>query len=126
VGRGFLAGGFHSAADAPPGDLRVDMPRFQGAALAANLKLLEKFTALAKAAGCTPAQLCLAWLLAKDPTIIPIPGTAQPVHMVENGKADTITLTSETIAAVDTVVNDRTVSGARYGAVMQSWVDTEM
>jgi hypothetical protein len=46
--------------------------------------------------------------------------------MVENGKADTITLTSETMAAVDTVVNERTVSGARYGAVMQSWVDTEM
>jgi aryl-alcohol dehydrogenase-like predicted oxidoreductase len=126
VGRGFLAGGFHGAADVQPGDFRADMPRFQGEALAANLKLLEKFTALAKAAGCTPAQLCLAWLLAKDPNIIPIPGTSQPAHMVEDGKADTVTLTPQTMAAVEALVNERTVSGARYGAVMQSWVDTEM
>ncbi len=126
VGRGFLAGTFHSAADILPGDFREDMPRFQGEALAANLKLQEKFTALAKSAGATPAQLCLAWLLAKDPIIIPIPGTTNPAHMVENAKADAIILSQDVMDQVETLVNDRTVSGLRYGAAMQSWVDTEM
>jgi aryl-alcohol dehydrogenase-like predicted oxidoreductase len=126
VGRGFLAGALHSAADIGPGDFRADMPRFQGDALAANLKLLEKFTALAKSAGATPAQLCMAWLLQKDPTLIPIPGTGKPEHMLENAKADTMTLSPEMMAAVESLVNDRTVAGPRYGAAMQAWVDTEM
>jgi aryl-alcohol dehydrogenase-like predicted oxidoreductase len=126
VGRGFLAGAFHSAADVQPGDFRVDMPRFQGEALAANLKLLEKFTALAKSVDCTPAQLCLAWLLQKDPTLIPIPGTSRPDHMMENAKADGISLTPQTMAAVEALVNERTVTGPRYGAAMQAWVDTEI
>jgi hypothetical protein len=125
VGRGFLADAFHGAADIRPGDLRANMPRFQGEALAANLKLLEKFSALAKSARMTPAQLCIAWLLAKDPIIIPIPGTSRVDHMVENARADAITLTPDTMAAVETLVNDRTVSGPRYGAAMQAWVDTE-
>lgn len=124
VGRGFLAGGFQG--EALPGDFRVDMPRFQGAALAANLKLLEKFTALALSADCTPAQLCLAWLLQKDKTLIPIPGTSKPAHMVENAQADDIHLTDQTMAAVDVLMNERTVTGPRYGAAMQAWVDTEM
>ena len=124
VGRGFLAGGYHGAA--LPGDFRNDMPRFQGEALAANLKLLEKFTALAGSLDCTPAQLCLAWLLHKDPDLIPIPGTSRPDHMVENAKADAISLTPEAMAAMETLVNDRTVTGPRYGAAMQAWVDTEM
>jgi aryl-alcohol dehydrogenase-like predicted oxidoreductase len=126
VGRGFLAGALHSAADIGPGDFRADMPRFQGDALAANLKLLEQFTALANSAGCTPAQLCMAWLLQKDPTLIPIPGTGKPEHMLENAKADTMTLSPEMMAAVESLVNDRTVAGPRYGAAMQAWVDTEM
>jgi aryl-alcohol dehydrogenase-like predicted oxidoreductase len=126
VGRGFLAGGWQGPAAAQAGDFRVDMPRFSGEALAANLKLLEKFTALAKSAGCTPAQLCLAWLLQKDDSLIPIPGTGSPAHMQENAKADTITLSPETMAAVEALVNDKTVTGPRYGAQMQAWVDTEM
>ena len=55
------------------GDMRAMMPRFTGEALAANLKLLARFQALAAEAGCTPAQLCLAWLMAKDPIIVSIP-----------------------------------------------------
>lgn len=125
VGRGFLAGGWHGAANAKPGDFRAEMPRFTGEALAANLKLLEKFTRLAKSLDLTPAQLCLAWLLQKDDSLIPIPGTSRAAHMRENAKADTVSLTTEAMAAVEALVNERTVTGPRYGAAMQAMVDTE-
>jgi aryl-alcohol dehydrogenase-like predicted oxidoreductase len=126
VGRGFLAGGVKSADDLKPGDFRLGMPRFQGEAFTANLKLLEAFTALAKSAGCTPAQLCLAWLLAKDPIIVPIPGTTRPKHMSENAGAATVRLDAATLEAVETLVNDTTVAGPRYAPAMQAAVDTEM
>jgi hypothetical protein len=105
--------------------MRIAMPRFQGEAFAANLKLLAGFEALAREAGCTPAQLCLAWLLAKDPTIVPIPGTTRPEHMRENAAAAGIALSTETVARVDALVNGETVSGSRYPPALQASVDTE-
>ena len=125
VGRGFLAGGAMDPAAFQDGDMRLGMPRFQGEAFAANLKLFEAFAALAKEAGCTPAQLCLAWLLAKDDSIVPIPGTTKPDHMVENAGAAAITLSSETMAKVEALVNAQTVTGPRYSPAMQSSIDTE-
>jgi aryl-alcohol dehydrogenase-like predicted oxidoreductase len=125
VGRGFLAGGASDPGAFQQGDMRLGMPRFQGEALAANLKLLEAFAALAQSAGCTPAQLCLAWLLAKDPTIVPIPGTANPDHMVENAGAAAVTLSAEVMAKVEELVNPKTVTGPRYSTAMQASIDTE-
>jgi aryl-alcohol dehydrogenase-like predicted oxidoreductase len=125
VGRGFLAGGVKDAAALSEGDFRLGMPRFQGEAFAANLKLLEAFTAIARDAGCTPAQLCLAWLMAKDPTIVSIPGTTNPAHMVENAGAATVKLSPEIVARVDATVNEKTVTGPRYAPAMQASVDTE-
>ncbi|CAN5871752.1 aldo/keto reductase [soil metagenome] len=125
VGRGFLAGGASDPTAFQDGDMRLGMPRFQGEAFAANLKLFEAFAALAKEAGCTPAQLCLAWLLAKDPTIVPIPGTTNPDHMVENAAAAAITLSPETMAKVEALVNPQTVTGPRYSPAMQAAIDTE-
>lgn len=125
VGRGFLAGAIGANPTYLPGDMRAGMPRFQGEALAANLKMLERFKALADEAGCTPAQLCLAWLLAKDPTLVPIPGTTSYDHMIENAKAAEIRLAPETVARVDEIVNDKTVTGHRYGEAMQAAIDTE-
>jgi aryl-alcohol dehydrogenase-like predicted oxidoreductase len=129
VGRGFLADGFRGPTETSPGamgDMRAHMPRFQGEALASNLKLLEAFKALAKSAGCTPAQLCLAWLLQKDPIIVPIPGTSRPKHMSENAGAASITLSPEVMAQVEALVNPKTVAGARYNPAMQATVDTEV
>jgi aryl-alcohol dehydrogenase-like predicted oxidoreductase len=126
VGRGFLAGGASDPARFQEGDMRIAMPRFQGEALASNLKLLEAFIALAAQVPCTPAQLCLAWLMAKDPTIVSIPGTTRPKHMRENAGAAAVALSPEQVAAVDALVNDRTVAGSRYPAFMQASVDTEL
>lgn len=125
VGRGFLAGGASNPAAFQEGDMRLGMPRFQGEAFAANLKMFEAFASLAKAAGCTPAQLCLAWLLAKDETIVPIPGTANPDHMLENAGAAAIKLSAETMAQVEALVNPQTVTGPRYSPAMQASIDTE-
>jgi aryl-alcohol dehydrogenase-like predicted oxidoreductase len=125
VGRGFLAGGVRDVSGLEPGDFRLGMPRFQGENFEKNLKLLDRFEALAGEAGCTPAQLCLAWLLAKDEIIVPIPGTTNPDHMRENAAAADIRLSPELVARVDELVNEKTVAGARYNDAMQASVDTE-
>jgi aryl-alcohol dehydrogenase-like predicted oxidoreductase len=125
VGRGFLAGGVRDAGQLGPGDFRLGMPRFQGEAFQANLKLFARFEALAAETGCTPAQLCLAWLMAKDPTIVSIPGTTSPAHMVENAGAGDMVLSADTVRKVDELVNGGTVAGSRYAPAMQASVDTE-
>lgn len=125
VGRGFLAGGVMDAAALAEGDFRTGMPRFQGEAFKANLALFEKFKAIADDAGCTPSQLCLAWLMQKDPTIVSIPGTASPEHMVENALAAKVTLSADIMARIEATVNGSTVTGPRYAPAMQASVDTE-
>ena len=125
VGRGFLAGGVRDPAKFREGDMRIAMPRFQGDAFQANLAMLDRFAAVAAEAGCTPAQLCLAWLLKKDPTLVPIPGTTRPKHMRENAGAAAVSLSDETMAKVDQLVNATTVTGSRYPPAMQAAVDTE-
>lgn len=125
VGRGFLAGGVTDLAQLEDGDFRKGMPRFQGEAFEANLQMFEGFAALARDAGCTPAQLCLAWLLQKDITQVPIPGTTNPGHMVENAKAAEVRLSPEVMAKVEELVNPQTVTGPRYAPAMQASVDTE-
>ncbi len=125
VGRGFLAGGLRDLASLTEGDFRTGMPRFQGEAFAANLRLLARFEALAREADCTPAQLCLAWLLHKDAIIIPIPGTTNPEHMTENAAAASVSLGPGMMAKFEATVNSETVTGHRYGPALQASIDTE-
>ncbi len=125
VGRGFLAGGAPDPSQFEDADIRKAMPRFLGEDYQANLKLLDAFKAIAAEAGCTPAQLCMAWLLAKDEIVIPIPGTSKPAHMREDAAAAEVVLSPEIIAKVDATVNGDTVSGPRYSAALQASVDTE-
>lgn len=125
VGRGFLAGGVRDPSQLEEGDFRRSMPRFQGEAFEANLELFEEFEILAAEAGCTPAQLCLAWLLQKDPIIVPIPGTTNPNHMQEDAAAANVRLSKEIMRRVEELVNEETVTGPRYAPAMQASVDTE-
>jgi aryl-alcohol dehydrogenase-like predicted oxidoreductase len=125
VGRGFLAGGVRDPSRLEEGDFRRGMPRFQGEAFEANLELFEEFEILAAEAGCTPAQLCLAWLLHKDPIIVPIPGTTNPNHMSEDAAAANVRLSNEIMRRVEELVNADTVTGSRYAPAMQASVDTE-
>lgn len=125
LGRGFLAGGAPDPDALAPEDIRRGMPRFEGEALRSNLKLLGRFEALAREAGCTPAQLCLAWLLQKDPIIVPIPGTADPEHVRENAAAARVRLAAGIVERLEALVNEKTVTGARYSPQMQANIDTE-
>lgn len=125
VARGFLADGVRDVGELAEGDMRRAMPRFQGENLTANRKLLEGFRGLAKEADCTPAQLCLAWLLAKAPHIVPIPGTKNVAHLEEDLAAWDINLSPMMVAKVDALVNAATVSGPRYAPAMQASIDTE-
>jgi aryl-alcohol dehydrogenase-like predicted oxidoreductase len=101
------------------------MPRFLGDSLAANLKLQAAYNAIAADAGCTPAQLALAWLLHKAPHIVPIPGTTSVAHLLEDVAAADIRLSAETLQRVEATVNQHTVVGSRYPAQASAEVDTE-
>ena len=125
VARGFLTGKL-DVATLEPKDIRHTMPRFHAANYAANAQLLPAYQALAAEAGCTPAQLALAWLLHKGDDIIPIPGTTSVAHLSEDLAAVDVKLSTATITQVEALINQATVVGPRYSAQSQSEVDTEM
>ena len=124
VARAFLCRDIDVAALAEK-DIRRGMPRFQPEPLAANRKLFQAHAAIANEVGCTPAQLAIAWLLHKAPHVVPIPGTTSEQHMRDNFAAAAIRLEADTLQRLETLINQRTVSGARYDAQATSEVDTE-
>ena len=125
VARGFLTGTLQDVSALAGNDIRRSMPRFEPANYAANLKLLPAYEAVAGEAGCTPAQLALAWLLHRGSDIIPIPGTTSLTHLAEDLAAADVTLSPAIMAKLDALINERTVTGGRYSAQSQSEVDTE-
>ncbi len=106
-------------------DIRRAMPRFTPEHHEANLKLLPPYRAIAKEAGCSPAQLALAWLLHKGPDILPIPGTTREDHLRDNLGAADVKLDAATMAKLDALINQQTVSGNRYNEQANREVDTE-
>ena len=112
LGRGFLTGRFKSVDDLAPDDWRRSNPRFQGENFQKNLELVKKVEELARRKGCTPAQLALAWLLARGADVIPIPGSTRPERIEENAAAVHVTLTPEELRSLDTIAP--TVAGERY------------
>lgn len=125
VARGFLCDALPDVAALDPKDIRKSMPRFEPANYASNLALLPAYKALAEEAGCTPAQLALAWLLHKGKDIIPIPGTTSVDHLQEDLAAADLRLPAPIIDRAEALINERTVAGNRYGAQARSEVDTE-
>ena len=125
VARGFLCGELRDVGTLAANDIRRHMPRFAPDTYAANLPLLDGFLAIAREVGCTPAQLALAWLLHKDATLIPIPGTSQIAHLEENLAADQVMLSAEQMQRLEDLINPRTVRGPRYNPQNASEVDTE-
>jgi aryl-alcohol dehydrogenase-like predicted oxidoreductase len=111
LGRGFLTGAIRSVADLDESDFRRNNPRFEGENLAANIRIVEQVDAVASEAGITPGQVALAWLLAQGNDIAPIPGTKRVKYLEENVAADAVTLTTDQLAALDTVAAPQ---GDRY------------
>jgi aryl-alcohol dehydrogenase-like predicted oxidoreductase len=125
VARGFLCDALHDVSTLEAKDIRRSMPRFSPENYAANLKLLPGYKALAREAGCTPAQLALAWLLQKAPHILPIPGTTSVAHLKEDLAASDVKLEAGLVARLEAHINQKTVSGNRYNAQSAGEVDTE-
>jgi aryl-alcohol dehydrogenase-like predicted oxidoreductase len=125
VARGFLCDALHDVSALDAKDIRKAMPRFSPENYAANLRLLPSYRALAQEAGCTPAQLALAWLMHKGSDIIPIPGTTSVEHLRENLAAADVKLDADLLTRLDAVINEGTVTGNRYSEQSRSEVDTE-
>lgn len=124
VARGFLCGPMDvGALDAK--DIRRAMPRFSPENYAANARLLPAYQALAAEAGCTPAQLAIAWLLQRGEHIIPIPGTTSVDHLLEDLGAADVRLPADVMARVEALINQQTVTGPRYNPQGTGEVDTE-
>lgn len=125
VARGFLCDALHDVGTLDAKDIRRSMPRFAPDHYARNLALLPGYKALAREAGCTPAQLAIAWLLHKAPHILPIPGTTSVEHLREDLAAGDVKLDAGLLARLEAHVNQRTVSGNRYSDQARREVDTE-
>jgi aryl-alcohol dehydrogenase-like predicted oxidoreductase len=125
VGRGFLANGVSDPRDFVANDIRRTMPRFNPPHFGRNRKLLDQFNRMAWEAGCTPAQLALAWLLSKAPFVLPIVGTTSMAHLEEDVAASKLRVSADTFEAVEKLINADTVSGPRYPPEAQAEIDTE-
>ena len=124
VARGFL-GTLEDVSGLAAQDIRRSMPRFAPEAYAANRALLAPVQALARALGCSVAQLGLAWLLHRGPHIVPIPGTTDPQHLADNLAADRIALSPEQMHLLADALAPQRLQGSRYNAATQTEIDTE-
>jgi aryl-alcohol dehydrogenase-like predicted oxidoreductase len=117
LGRGFLAGAIK--AEPALGDMRRGMPRFSRENLARNLTLLAEFARLAAAEGCTTAQLALAWVLSRQPPVVPIASSSRCKRLEENAAAASLAVSPETLAAADRLFVAGNVAGPRYGEIAE-------
>jgi aryl-alcohol dehydrogenase-like predicted oxidoreductase len=112
LGRGFLSGRFKSPEELDEGDFRRTGPRFSGENLEANLKLAAKVEEMAAGKGVTSAQLAIAWVLAQDEDLVPIPGTKRRSYLEQNAGAVDVELTSEDLSRIDAELPE--AAGKRY------------
>jgi len=114
LGKGFLTGMIDENTAFDRSDFRNIVPRFTPEARKANQGLVDVLWALAERKTATPAQLALAWLLARKPWIVPIPGTTKPHRLEENIGAARIELTADDLREIDGALAQIEVQGARY------------
>ncbi|NVJ21162.1 aldo/keto reductase [Myxococcus sp. AM011] len=119
LGRGFLTGQIKRYEDLAADDYRRNSPRFQGENFTRNLELVVKVERLAKDKGCTPAQLALAWVMARGQDVVPIPGTKRRTYLDENLGALDVKLTEKDLKDIDLVAPPGVAVGERYPAAMQ-------
>ncbi|WP_395242775.1 aldo/keto reductase [Agromyces sp. MMS24-K17] len=116
LGKGFLTGTVAADATFAEGDIRNRVPRFEADNLAANQALVEHVRQLAERADASPGQVALAWLLAQQPWIVPIPGTRRTSRIAENAAATAVALSADDIADLDSLARTVGVAGDRYNA----------
>ncbi len=121
LGRGFLSGRFKSPEELDEGDFRRSGPRFTGENLQANQRLAAKVAEIADAKGITPAQLALAWVLARGQDLVPIPGTKRRKYLEENAAAVDVELTGEELQRIESELP--AAAGDRYDQAGMSAVN---
>src|SRR5258708_350041 len=123
LGRGFLTGQFIRFEDFPADDYRRFSPRFQGENFQKNLDLVRRVEEIAKEKRCKPSQLALAWVLAQDTNIVPIPGTKRRKYLEENVAAVDLKLMAEDLRRIDEIFPTGAAAGLRYPEHMMSTVN---
>ena len=123
LGKGFLTGTIDTTTRFETGDIRTRIPRFAADARAANQAMADLLARTAKRLDATPAQVALAWLLAQQPWIVPIPGTRKLARLEENLAAADLALTAADLNEINTASAAITVQGARYPEAMERLID---
>ncbi len=123
LGRGFLTGRFQTFDDLPADDYRRSSPRFQGENFGKNLGLIRAIETMAAKKKCTPAQLALAWVLARGEDLVPIPGTKSRVRLEENVRALDVRLTPADLARIEEIAPKGVASGERYHETAMKAID---
>lgn len=121
LGRGFLAGNFGRSADLPEGDHRRSHPRFQQQAAEANARLVQAIGEIGAGMGATAAQVAIAWVLARSPRVVTIPGMKTRTHLQENLGAASLRLTGEQMHRLDELAAQ--VTGERHPPAMMKILD---
>ncbi|QLD11326.1 aldo/keto reductase [Microbacterium oleivorans] len=125
LGKGFLTGTIDAATAFGDDDIRRRVPRFEERNLAANRALVDHVVRLAEAKATTPGQIALAWLLAQQPGIVPIPGTRSTARIRENAAATVVPLSADERDDLDGLTERITVRGERYNAEHLSYLDRD-
>lgn len=123
LGKGFLTGTVNASTSFAEGDIRTRVPRFEAENLTANQALVEHVKQLAAEKEATPGQIALAWLLAQQPWIVPIPGTRRTERIRENAAATTVALSADERADLDALARRVGVRGDRYNAEHMGYVN---
>jgi aryl-alcohol dehydrogenase-like predicted oxidoreductase len=123
LGKGFLTGKIDAATSFGDKDFRSIVPRFSPEARKANQTLVDQLGAIAAEKDATPAQIALAWLLARKPWIVPIPGTTKLHRLEENTGAAAIELSADDVAKIEAALLHIKVQSDRYPAAMQALID---
>jgi aryl-alcohol dehydrogenase-like predicted oxidoreductase len=121
LSRGLLSG----SQPAPAGDFRSRLPRFTGANLARNQQLVAKLQQIAHGKGITPAQLAIAWVMAKGSLIVPVIGARTRTQLAESLGALTVEFTADELAAIEAAVPASAVAGTRYDPTQMRMLDSE-
>jgi aryl-alcohol dehydrogenase-like predicted oxidoreductase len=119
LGKGYLTGKIDENTRFDSSDFRNIVPRFSTEARKANRSLVDLLTGIAVAKDATPAQIALAWLLARKPWIVPIPGTTKPGRLEENLGATWVELTQGDLARIDAAAADIPILGERYPEALE-------
>ncbi|XP_076897056.1 putative aldo-keto reductase 4 [Bidens hawaiensis] len=125
LGRGFFSSGPQILEKLEDSDFRKYLPRFQAENLEHNKILYERVNKLASKKGCTPSQLSLAWVHHQGNDVVPIPGTTKIENLEQNIGALVVKLTPEEMAELESIASADAVKGARYGAGISTYLDSE-